>query len=137
MPRAEHIGERLVHFIPELPCAYGRKLGRAFFHEPGEGVVDEITLLVISKWRLMDHYERLKAGVQSSLKVALPLEAVCWVIPEGPIQRVADMADREISDMRDTLLIEAMNPNADRGSVKERRRESKTDGRQAEPFGQP
>jgi hypothetical protein len=85
-------------------------------------LVHEISVLVISERRLMDDDERVEARIQGSLEVALPLQPVCWVVPEGPVQRVADMADTEVPDMRDTLLIEAMYPDPDRRAPVEGRR---------------
>jgi hypothetical protein len=127
MSRAEHIGERVVHLIPELPCPYGRKLSRALFHELREGLVHEIPLLVIPEGRLMDYDERVEARMQGSLEVALPLQPVCRVVPVGPVQGVADMADTEVPDVHDTLLIEAMHPDADRRVPGKGGREAETE----------
>ena len=63
MSGAKHIGERLIHLIPELPGPYGGKLRRAFFHEPRERLVDEIAVLVISEGRLMNYNERNQTGM--------------------------------------------------------------------------
>ena len=47
------------------------------------------------------------------------------------------MADTEVPDLRDTLLIEAMYPDADRHPAMEGRRDSKTDGCEVDQTGQP
>ena len=84
----------------------------------------------------MNHDKRNQAGIQCSLQVLLPFLPICRIIPQGPVQRVANVLDAEVPDICHALLIQAMNANPDHRDTVEDHHQSKTNAHQLDSTGQ-
>src|SRR5438105_13674304 len=113
MPSTEDIGEGHVHLVPQLPCSNSGKLGRPRFHEAREAMVDRLATVEVSKGSLVDHDKRVETGVEGALETPLPLASVGLIVPERPVQGIANVPQPEVYHRSYALRVQPVHANSD------------------------